>query len=114
MTDLVWQNLLNIDPDDASLQWQPFRDGVDIIPLYSSTQSECSCALLRYQPNASVPEHAHVGVEHLFILKGSQQDERGLYPVGTFLINPPDTHHTVSSSEGCVVLAIWEKPVRFL
>lgn len=114
MTHLVWKNLLNINPDDPSLQWQSFREGVDIIPLYQSTQSECSCALLRYQPNASVPEHEHVGMEHLFILKGSQQDEYGVYEAGTFLVNPIDTHHQVSSPEGCVVLAIWEKPVKFL
>ena len=114
MQPIVWPNLTGLDPDDPALQWQPFREGVDILPIYNATSSECACALLRYHPNASVPEHAHTGMEHLLILRGSQQDEHGVYRAGTLLINPTDTHHAVSSPEGCVVLAIWEKPVRFL
>jgi len=30
------------------------------------------------------------------------------------VINPPGTRHSVSSDEGCIVLAIWQAPVRFL
>ena len=111
---VVWQHLLNIDPQDSTLSWQPFREGVDILPLYESNQTESKCALLRYQPLAVVPTHEHVGLEYLLILQGAQQDERGIYPAGTFIINPPTTHHSVSSPDGCIVLAIWEKPVRFL
>lgn len=110
---MVWNNLFNLQPNDPKLEWQPFRAGVDILPLYRNEQTECFCALLRYQANAVIPEHEHIGVEHLLILQGSQQDERGSYPAGTLLINPPATSHSVQSPEGCMVLAIWEKPVRF-
>jgi hypothetical protein len=30
------------------------------------------------------------------------------------VINPPGTRHKVSSDDGCIVLAIYEKPVRFV
>ena len=33
---------------------------------------------------------------------------------GTLIINPPGTQHSVVSEAGCIVLAIYEKPVKFL
>jgi hypothetical protein len=33
---------------------------------------------------------------------------------GSMLISEPGTAHAVSSEEGCVVLAIWERPVELL
>jgi anti-sigma factor ChrR (cupin superfamily) len=56
----------------------------------------------------------HVGYEHIFVLAGSQQDENGVYGSGSFVVNPPGTRHKVSSKSGCIVLAIYEKPVRFV
>ena len=62
----------------------------------------------------SIPPHEHVGYEHILVLSGTQEDDRGRYPAGTMVINPPETSHHVRSPEGCVVLAIWQRPVRFL
>ena len=104
------ENLYNMDFDQ--LLWQDFREGIKIFPLYST--STASAALLQYNAGASVPLHEHEGYEHIFVLKGSQQDERGKYNTGDLLINKPFSRHSVQSMEGCVVLAIWEKPVRFV
>lgn len=111
---LVWKNLLSMDLDDPSLIWQDFRAGVDIVPLHGDSAQGCSCALLRYQPGAQIPRHLHVGMEFLLVLRGSQTDERGTYSAGTFLINPASSSHEIVSQEGCLVLAIWEKPVKFI
>ena len=98
----------------ASLDWQEFRDGVMIFPIYTSDVSAASSALLKYVPGAAVARHEHTGYEHLFVLEGSQEDERGIYSKGDFVVNKPCTNHWVKSTEGCVVLAIWEKPVQFV
>ncbi len=111
---LVWPDLLTMDLDAACLDWQAFRDGVDLLPVHGDPAGGCSCALLRYHPGAQIPRHLHVGMEFLLILRGSQRDERGEYAAGTFLINPANSSHAVVSEQGCVVLAIWEKPVRFI
>lgn len=111
---LVWQNLLHMNFDDPELPWQAFRDGVEILPVYGNVKAGCASALLRYQAGARIPEHLHTGVEFLLILRGSQSDERGQYTTGSFLINPTASTHKILSEEGCVVLAIWEKPVKFL
>jgi anti-sigma factor ChrR (cupin superfamily) len=109
----VWRDFLDIDPDDPGLAWQRFHQGIDILPI-NGTPDGCFCALLRYYPGAVVPHHQHSGHEHILILRGAQSDERGVYEEGTFLINMPDSSHRVVSDAGCLVLAIWESPVRFL
>ncbi|MEO1134212.1 MAG: cupin domain-containing protein [Cyanobacteria bacterium J06639_1] len=93
------------------LSWHPFHPGVEIHYLYQ-TESGAAAALLRYQPGASVPEHFHTGHEHIFVLSGSQSDENGRYTRGTVVINPPHTKHSVTSENGCIVLAVWETPVE--
>lgn len=95
--------------------WQRFRDGVEIHRLWGEAEGdEESAALLRYAAGGSVPAHRHGGVEEIFVLSGSQRDARGVYPAGLHVLNPPGSSHTVESSDGCVVLVIWQKPNSWL
>ena len=112
--NLVWNNLIQSDFAGPEFVWQDFRPGVDIIFLHGDAAQGCSCALLRYQPGAEIPRHLHMGMEFLLVLRGSQADERGHYPQGSFLINPASSSHAIISAEGCIVLAIWERPVKFV
>ena len=95
-------------------EWRPLRAGVDIAILYGGGEDEPAAALLRYAPGAQVPEHEHRGYEHILILRGLQSDAHGEYGVGQLIISPPGTRHSVTSKDGCLVLAIWEKQVRFV
>jgi anti-sigma factor ChrR (cupin superfamily) len=108
---LILKDLLDIAARQDELSWEPFRPGVDIYRLYKDGEGGAMAALLRYQPGASVPMHAHTGFEHIFVLSGSQTDRNGKHEVGTLVINAPDTRHSVISEAGCIVLVIWEKPV---
>lgn len=108
---LILKDLLNIAAQQNELNWEPFRPGVDIYRLYKDGEQGAMAALLRYKPGASIPMHAHTGFEHIFVLSGSQTDHNGEHQAGTLVINSPNTHHSVISQEGCIVLAIWEKPV---
>jgi anti-sigma factor ChrR (cupin superfamily) len=93
--------------------FEPLRPGVDVRYLYKDDATGASCAVLRYQPGAEVPAHVHQGYEHVFVLAGEQQDERGRYPAGTVVINPPGTGHRVWSPGGCLVVIVWQRPVAF-
>jgi anti-sigma factor ChrR (cupin superfamily) len=95
------------------LPWEPLRTGVEICRLFTSASSGPSAALLRYQPGAEVPRHAHDGYELIAVLSGAQEDERGRYPAGTLVVNPPGSRHHVRAEGGCTVLIVWERPVVF-
>jgi anti-sigma factor ChrR (cupin superfamily) len=96
-----------------ALAWQAFRPGVEIVRIYGGDGDGPAAALLRYAPGASVPPHEHTGHEHVYVLAGAQEDERGRYPAGAFVVNPPGSAHAVRSPEGCLALVVWERPVRF-
>lgn len=98
---------------NGSVNWEPLRDGIDIARLYSTPGSGPCAALLRYAPGAKLERHEHTGYEHIFILSGSQIDDAGEHHAGALLIHGPGTTHAITSKQGCIVLAIWEKPVRF-
>jgi anti-sigma factor ChrR (cupin superfamily) len=108
---LILKNLLNIAEIQDHLPWQPFREGVEIYRLYGDGQQGAAAALLRYQPGAIVPQHNHQGFEHILVLSGSQSDRNGHHEAGTLVINPPASNHQVVSDSGCIILAIWEKPI---
>lgn len=94
--------------------WEPFHEGIQIHWLQKTDTQSCSAALLKYEAGAGAPLHRHLGFEYIFVLEGSQQDENGLHKRGNLSINPPGTDHDVFSEDGCIVLAIWEKPVGFI
>lgn len=108
------KDLFNIMEHEEQLPWAYFRDGVDICRLYGDGVTGPTAALIRFRKEARVPVHLHDGWEHIFVLAGSQRDQSGTIHAGTLRIHPPGTYHSVVSEAGCIVLAIYEKPVRFV
>ena len=108
MTGLIGRR----DWDDLS--WEPFRSGVRVHWLYRTGDGGPEAALLRYEPGASVPLHEHMGWEHILVLDGAQSDGSARFAEGALMISPPGTCHAIASAEGCVVLAVWQRPVRIV
>ncbi len=106
--------LFDIAENLGDYPWQPFRDGVEIFRIYGDGISGPTAALLRYRETAPIPPHVHEGYEHIFILSGSQEDADGTVYAGTLRVHPPGTHHAGTGHAGCILLAIYEKPVSFL
>lgn len=96
------------------IPWQPFQDGVEIHRLYGDGITGPTAALIRFRKDGIVPLHEHTGYEHIIVLAGTQRDQNGTATTGRLIINPPGTRHGVVSEAGCIVLAIYEKPVQFL
>lgn len=107
-------DIFNILPREDDIPWTFFRPGVDIYRFYGDGITGPTAALIRFRKEARVPMHLHEGWEHILVLAGSQRDQNGVIPAGTLRIHPPGTYHSVISEAGCIVLAIYEKPVRFI
>jgi anti-sigma factor ChrR (cupin superfamily) len=60
-------------------------------------------SLVRYAAASSFPAHEHALGEEFLVLDGVFSDEHGDYPVGTYVRNPPFSHHTPRTAPGCTI-----------
>lgn len=66
-------------------------------------------SVVRYAPASRFDRHVHGGGEEFIVLEGVFSDERGDYPVGSYVRNPPGSSHAPFSREGCVILVkLWQ------
>ena len=76
--------------------------GVERISLErEKLESGITTSVVRYEAGAVCSEHYHPGGEEIFVLEGEFGDECGLYPAGTYVRNPPGSHHSPLSKIGC-------------
>ena len=61
-------------------------------------------SIVRYGPGSSFKDHRHDMGEEFLVLDGVFSDEHGEYPTGTYVRNPPGTHHAPFSKDGCRIL----------
>jgi anti-sigma factor ChrR (cupin superfamily) len=61
-------------------------------------------SLVRYAPHSSFPAHSHGLGEEFLVLEGVFSDEHGDYPAGTYVRNPPGSHHSPRTEPGCTIL----------
>jgi anti-sigma factor ChrR (cupin superfamily) len=60
-------------------------------------------SVVRYAPGSVFPAHEHALGEEFLVLEGVFSDESGDFPPGTYVRNPPGSHHSPSSAPGCVI-----------
>lgn len=66
-------------------------------------------SVVRYLPASRFERHVHGGGEEIFVLEGVFSDERGDYPAGAYLRNPPGSSHAPFSREGCLIFVkLWQ------
>ncbi|WP_127471754.1 cupin domain-containing protein [Thiomicrorhabdus aquaedulcis] len=91
--------------DTHAMEWQGSRaDGVLRKPLEREfTEHGRTTSIVQFMPGAAFPKHTHPLGEEILVLDGVFSDERGDYPAGTYLRNPPNSSHAPFSKEGCVL-----------
>jgi len=79
-------------------------DGVARMPLErEASESGHATSFVRFSPGAAFPSHSHPLGEEIFVLEGVFSDENDDYPAGTYFRNPPGTHHSPYTREGCTL-----------
>jgi len=61
-------------------------------------------SLVRYAPASVFEAHDHALGEEFLVLDGVFSDEHGDYPAGTYVRNPPGSHHSPRTEPGCIIL----------
>jgi quercetin dioxygenase-like cupin family protein len=67
-------------------------------------------SLVRYAPGSRFPAHDHARGEEFLVLQGEFGDQHGRYGPGTYVRNPPGSHHAPFAEPGCL---IWVKLRQF-
>jgi anti-sigma factor ChrR (cupin superfamily) len=66
-------------------------------------------SIVRYAPGSRFAAHRHGGGEEYLVLDGIFCDERGEYPAGTYVRNPPGSGHAPFSHTGCTLFVkLWQ------
>jgi quercetin dioxygenase-like cupin family protein len=89
----------------ASLPWmQSPSAGVERRMLYRIGEEQAiATSIVRYAAGSSFSSHSHPGGEEFLVLEGVFEDERGRYPAGSYVRNPPGSAHAPRSKEGCTI-----------
>lgn len=59
--------------------------------------------IVRFAAGSSFPQHVHGGGEEYFVLEGDFIDENGSHTAGTYVRNPPGSHHSPSAPKGATI-----------
>lgn len=85
-------------------------DGVSRIPLErEAEESGHTTSFVKFEPGSFFPEHSHPQGEELYVLEGVFSDERGDYPAGSYIRNPPGSLHKPFTKEGCILFVKLEQ-----
>ncbi|WP_254696456.1 cupin domain-containing protein [Cobetia marina] len=94
----------SITPDHY--QWVPSpQGGVERMMLDRIGEEKArATSLVRYAPDSRFSAHEHPQGEEILVLSGTfTEDGVRDFPAGWYLRNPPDSRHTPSSTDGCVI-----------
>ncbi len=85
--------------------WPTGLPGVWGKPLYKSRRADRETLLVRCDPGAMIPRHAHEGIEELIVLEGTLQVGDVLLRAGDYIRSMPGSDHgDAVSPEGCICL----------
>ncbi|MDN3681940.1 cupin domain-containing protein [Vibrio tapetis subsp. quintayensis] len=85
--------------------WQPSpANGVWRKPLErEAKESGHTTSIVKYEAGCAFSSHPHPFGEEIYVIEGVFSDEHGDYPAGTYLRNPPNSHHAPFSKQGCTI-----------
>ena len=107
-----------LSPPEAEFLHLPWKQtswsGVRLHFL-ESLEDGSARVLIAMDAGCAYPPHRHVGVEEVFVVRGSYRDAAGEYGTGSFARNEPGTaHHPVAGEEGALLLAWAEGGIEIL
>jgi anti-sigma factor ChrR (cupin superfamily) len=101
--------------DVDTLPWKPTpSDGIDMKVLLEDKDTGLLTALFRWAPGSHLALHEHREIEQSFVLEGSIVDAEGEVTAGNFVWRPAGNRHDAWSPGGCLLIAFFLKPNRFL
>ncbi len=96
--------------DPSKLPWQADGEKFWTKLLYEDAARGERTLLMKVDPGASFPLHAHEEIEQIYVLSGSFFDQERVLRAGDYACRAPGAQHTAGSDEGAVLLLIYSRP----
>src|SRR3954469_20115008 len=88
--------------------------GVEAKTLLVDRESGVVTSLMKFAPNARLPDHEHVLIEQTYVLEGSLVCGEGECTAGHYVWRPAGSRHQAwAGPQGGLMLAIFQIPNRF-
>lgn len=98
----------SVDVDANQMDWQDCgAEGFWIRPLLEDERNGIRTWLMKVDPGAFSPLHAHEEVEQIYVLEGNFYDQDKSYGPGEFIVRAPGAMHSAGSDEGALVLLFY-------
>lgn len=92
----------------AGLDWQSSgSDGFLLKTLHEDPATGRRTWLMKVEPGAYSPPHAHEEFEELYIIEGSFSDGENTYHAGDYAIRAPGAMHEAHSEGGAIVMVMY-------
>jgi quercetin dioxygenase-like cupin family protein len=108
-----WANLV---VRSRSWKWRPYHvPRIVAAPLHLDQQQRKLVAVVKAEPGALYPAHAHAGIEEIFMLTGDLTIGEQVYEAGDYIRSELGTVHTdAETRQGCMFLVHTSMDDRFL
>jgi anti-sigma factor ChrR (cupin superfamily) len=94
----------------SDIAWQPTElQGFWIKNLLVDPEASATTMLMKVDPGAFAPSHAHDLLEQIYVLEGSFYDEDKVLRAGDYCCRAAGAPHVAGSEEGAVVLLVYSK-----
>ena len=99
----------------AKLPWEKTRfAGVEAKTLLVDRETGVVTSLMKFAPNARLPDHEHMLIEQTYVLEGSLVCGEGECKAGDYVWRPPGSRHEAwAGPEGGLMLAMFQIPNKF-
>lgn len=101
--NLDFSQRIMIQSDDHAWQPSPLLGVTRKILARENAESGHATSIVRYEAGSHFSIHTHPLGEEILVLEGVLSDEQGDYPAGTYIRNPPGSHHQPFSEQGCTL-----------
>lgn len=107
MSELNADLALPVRLDTNAMEWQS-SPGHGVLrkrlELRGAAESGRVTSLVQYLPGSRFPAHRHPEGEEILVVAGTFEDEHGVYPTGTYVLNPDGSGHAPAAPQGCTLL----------
>ena len=99
----------------AKLPWEKTRfAGVEAKTLLMDRDTGIVTSLMKFAPNARLPDHEHMLIEQTYVLEGSLVCGEGECKAGDYVWRPAGSRHEAwAGPEGGLMLAMFQIPNKF-